>query len=58
MTFGFGVLRHAPHTFWSMTPRELAAAAAPRAQGPAAPSRADMLRLLQEFPDVKGATHE
>lgn len=27
MAFGFGVLRLSPAAFWSMTPRELAAAA-------------------------------
>jgi uncharacterized phage protein (TIGR02216 family) len=52
MAFGFGVLRLSTHSFWSMTPRELAAAA----QGiygrrVDAPSRAILDDLMRAFPD-------
>jgi uncharacterized phage protein (TIGR02216 family) len=52
MAFGLGVLRLAPETFWSLTPRELQAAAEGvygRASGP--PSRATLDALMLEFPD-------
>jgi uncharacterized phage protein (TIGR02216 family) len=52
MAFGFGVLRLSPHAFWSMTPRELAAAmdgafGARRS----APSRAVLEELMRSYPD-------
>lgn len=53
MGFGLGVLGHAPDRFWSMTPRELAAAMRGR-QGRlplAAPGRAALDALMTRFPD-------
>ncbi|MBY6239753.1 phage tail assembly chaperone [Methylosinus sp. Sm6] len=52
MAFGLGVLRLSPGAFWSMTPRELAAAA----EGvyglrPRAPSRTTLDHLMRAFPD-------
>ena len=53
MTAGLGTLRLAPDHFWSMTPRELAAAldgaVEPRHAPP--PSRRDLVRLAALFPD-------
>lgn len=52
MAFGFGVLQLSPEQFWSMTPRELAAAmsayglnAGPQLQ------RSDLDALMARFPD-------
>jgi uncharacterized phage protein (TIGR02216 family) len=53
MAFGLGILRLPPAAFWSMTPRELAAAMA-GVYGPARsspPSRADLADLMTRFPD-------
>jgi uncharacterized phage protein (TIGR02216 family) len=55
MAAGLGLLRLAPAQFWSMTPRELAAAlrgafGAPTFETP--PARADLARLMQRFPDA------
>lgn len=55
MTAGIGVLRLAPRDFWSMTPRELAAAlrclpAIAAAQ--TALSRTDLDALMSRFPDA------
>lgn len=54
MTFGFGHLRLAPSAFWSMTPRELAAAVAalPRSSTLAPPTRTNFDTLLKRFPDA------
>jgi len=52
MAFGLGVLRLAPSDFWSMTPRELHAAAEGvygRASGP--PTRSALEALMRSFPD-------
>lgn len=51
MAFGFGVLRLSSREFWTLTPRELAAAV--RALfGEAAPvSRTALNELLARFPD-------
>jgi uncharacterized phage protein (TIGR02216 family) len=52
MAFGLGVLRHTPQAFWSMTPRELAAAAEGvfgKLSG--APARDDLRALMAAFPD-------
>jgi uncharacterized phage protein (TIGR02216 family) len=53
MAAGLGLLRLSPAAFWSMTPRELAAAL--RALlGPAAdepPPRAALAQLMARFPD-------
>lgn len=54
MAAGLGLLRLPPQQFWSMTPRELAAALRVVLGDPAAsqpPSRADLNALLQRFPD-------
>ncbi|MGE0627340.1 MAG: phage tail assembly chaperone [Hyphomicrobiaceae bacterium] len=54
MSAAFGVLRLAPDTFWRMTPRELAAALDAYAAwdtGIGPPSRSDLARLMQRFPD-------
>lgn len=52
MRLGFGVLRLSPEAFWSMTPRELAAAADPFGEGAAAPmDRAAFEALRARFPD-------
>jgi uncharacterized phage protein (TIGR02216 family) len=52
MAFGFGRLALAPAAFWSLTPRELAAAvdalAGERAEPP---DRAAFARLMSLFPD-------
>ncbi|MFM9848753.1 MAG: phage tail assembly chaperone [Hyphomicrobiaceae bacterium] len=54
MATGLGLLGLAPSHFWSMTPRELAAATR-GALGSSAPdaslSRSDFDRLQQRFPD-------
>jgi len=52
MAFGLGVLRLSPRDFWSMTPRELAAAVE-GVHGPAqrAPTRAALDALMRAFPD-------
>ncbi|WP_183502113.1 phage tail assembly chaperone [Methylobacterium brachythecii] len=49
LALGLHALRWTPTTFWSATPRELAAAAGLKAS-PAA-GRADLDRLLAAFPD-------
>lgn len=55
MAAGLGVLRLPPAHFWSMTPRELAAAldgATGRTRGPGPPSRHDLTALAARFPDA------
>lgn len=54
MATGLGVLGLAPSHFWSMTPRELAAAfrgalGITYSDGPLA--RADLTRMMQRYPD-------
>ena len=49
MELGLGVLRLPPRDFWAATPREIAAAFPARV--PDAPGRADLDRLMMEFPD-------
>jgi uncharacterized phage protein (TIGR02216 family) len=54
MAFGLGVLRLSPEHFWSMTPREFAAAqygATGRTGGSVRPDLAALMRL---FPDETG----
>jgi uncharacterized phage protein (TIGR02216 family) len=51
MAVGLGVLRLSPAAFWSMTPREFAAAAGWMAPAAARPTRADLGQLMQRFPD-------
>lgn len=52
MAFGFSVLRLSPRDFWTMTPRELRAAASAFG-GTDAPGRAELDRLMARFPDRK-----
>jgi len=58
MAAGFGLLGLTPAAFWSMTPRELAAALrgrlGPQVAGP--PGKHDMLALMRRYPD-KDAHH-
>jgi uncharacterized phage protein (TIGR02216 family) len=50
--FGLGILRLSPDAFWSMTPRELAAAIRARRGDAGAPlDRHTLLALMQRFPD-------
>lgn len=51
MAAGFGLLRLSPATLWSMTPREFAAAVGWISPRGAQPSRQDLRRLMQRFPD-------
>jgi uncharacterized phage protein (TIGR02216 family) len=52
MSTGLGLLRLPPRAFWAMTPRELNAAChRPGAANSAPPARADLLRLMRDFPD-------
>jgi uncharacterized phage protein (TIGR02216 family) len=51
---GLGLLRLSPRDFWSMTPKEFALATGPvRGASTIAPTRADLLRLMREFPDER-----
>lgn len=54
MGLGLGLLRLKPADFWTMTPRELAAALQPFAQNRGATQplpRQDLDRMMQKFPD-------
>lgn len=51
MTLGFGVLKLSPQAFWSMTPRELAAAAGLAAPASMPPSRHALQALMVAHPD-------
>lgn len=52
MAFGFAVMRLSPAEFWSMTPRELAAAMRAFGHGVhAPPGRAEMDEMMAAFPD-------
>ena len=53
MGIGLGVMGLAPAVFWGMTLKELAAAIGGRAGPPrlAAPTRAELAGLMQQFPD-------
>lgn len=58
MAVGLGVLGLNPRDFWAMTPKEIAAAfgaLAPAAM--LAPSRADLDRLMAQFPDLEDRSH-
>lgn len=55
MATGLGLLRLAPSHFWSMTPRELAAAirgalGIDPTDGPL--TRPDLARMMQRYPDL------
>jgi uncharacterized phage protein (TIGR02216 family) len=50
---GLGLLRLSPRDFWAMTPVEFAAAAGLSRGGALPPTRADLSRLMREFPDEK-----
>jgi uncharacterized phage protein (TIGR02216 family) len=53
MAFGLGMLRLAPHEFWAMTPRELAAAAEGMLGRVADPmERAVLTELMDRYPDT------
>jgi uncharacterized phage protein (TIGR02216 family) len=52
MSLGLGRLRLSPEAFWSMSPRELFAAAGVRLHGPMA--RAALNDLMARFPDEAG----
>lgn len=55
MAAGLGLLRLPPHHFWSMTPRELAAAldaVLGRQHAIRPPSRRELLELMRRFPDT------
>lgn len=57
MAVGFGVMRLSPQAFWSMTPREFAAALdAVAGDAEEAPNRADLSDLMLLYPD--GMFHE
>ncbi|WP_245411760.1 rcc01693 family protein [Phyllobacterium leguminum] len=51
MHAGLGHLRLTPQSFWSMTPRELAAALGLSTRAANAPSRQTFDALCQAFPD-------
>lgn len=51
MAAGFGLLRLTPAAFWSMTPREIAAALSWFAPDAGKPSRTDLAALMRRFPD-------
>ncbi|MEX0955438.1 MAG: rcc01693 family protein [Rhizobiaceae bacterium] len=56
MAFGLGRLRLSPAEFWSMTPRELAAAMSAYGAPVFAPGRDELTRLMDRFPDgTKGS---
>ncbi|MBU2532999.1 MAG: phage tail assembly chaperone [Alphaproteobacteria bacterium] len=55
IAFGLGELRLAPRDFWSMTPRELVAAAGRNPRGQAPPTRQQLARLMQRYPDKECA---
>ena len=58
MSLGLGILRLESRAFWSLTPREFAAAAR-AVMGPAAsqirPRRSDLEKLMANFPDQQGS---
>lgn len=58
MQFGFGVLKLDPKTFWSMTPRELAAAHAALYRHAAPIDRGSLAALMRDFPDQSEPTKE
>lgn len=52
MAAGLGRLGIPPAQFWSMTPRELAAALGWSGSAGGGLERADLARLMAEYPDV------
>ena len=57
MAFGLGQLRLSPDAFWSMTPREIAAAAHHlTATSPSTPTRETLSALMHDNPDTRGKT--
>ena len=54
MGFGLGTLRLSPRTFWSMTPRELTAAAH-ALHGPAPMDASALTDLRTRYPDTPHA---
>lgn len=57
MTIGLGVLRLTSKAFWSMTPREFAAATGVGIRQRTAPGRSQLEALEQRYPD-KPKGHE
>lgn len=60
MATGLGLLRLAPSHFWSMTPRELAAAirgalGIDPTDGPL--TRPDLARMMQRYPDLSSNSY-
>lgn len=53
MAFGMGRLRLSPAEFWSMTPRELAAAMSAYGVHLSAPAREELTKLMEQYPDAK-----
>lgn len=54
MAAGLGALRLAPRDFWSMTPKELAAALGSLSPAiTSAPTRDDLDRLMARYPDME-----
>ena len=52
MGAGLGLLRLSPKDFWSMTPREFERAMSVlRPARASTPARAELIRLMEEFPD-------
>ncbi|MCB8836095.1 phage tail assembly chaperone [Aurantimonas sp. VKM B-3413] len=52
MALGIGLMGLSPAEFWTMTPRELAAAAIPHLPAHVgAPGRDDLAALMRRFPD-------
>ena len=51
MAAGLGLLRLSPDAFWSMTPREFAAAVGSLVPLSARPTRRDLGTLMHQFPD-------
>jgi uncharacterized phage protein (TIGR02216 family) len=51
MTIGLGLLRLSPRHFWTMTPREFAAATGVLESRVHPPERAALARMMEHFPD-------
>lgn len=56
MTLGLGFLRLSPASLWSMTPRELAAAAGRLSPRTERTTRTSLQSLMQRFPDMPRTT--
>ncbi|PWW02217.1 putative phage protein (TIGR02216 family) [Hoeflea marina] len=56
--FGLGRLRLPPTQFWALSLPELAALAGPPVAAPAVTGRADLARLMRQFPDRDATPQE